>query len=200
MPGLTRSRVRATRRSELTALLAGVFAVVLLLGAACDYDGKVTPPVPGAAIDADAGVDLGVHRLEASSNEIAHAHDIPSPLARTSPRLAGYRLAPQAINRAGRAYPDVIDPRTGAAIPHPGSGLTRVPVSERVPWGAQERGAYIKQWYDQGFDTPPGGWGNYDIHHIRPREYGGTNAFDNLVPVPRSVHQQEFNAWWRDYG
>lgn len=104
-----------------------------------------------------------------------------------------------AVNRAGRAYPDVIDPRTGSAIPHPGSGLHRVPVSERVPWGAQERGAYIKQWYDRGFDTPAGGWSDYDIHHITPREYGGSNAFDNLVPVPRSVHQQEFNAWWRDY-
>ncbi len=38
----------------------------------------------------------------------------------------------------------------------------------------------------------------YDIHHIVPREYGGTNAFENLVPVLRSAHQQ-FNAWWRGY-
>jgi len=72
-------------------------------------------------------------------------------------------------------------------------------VSQRVPWGSSERGAFIKDWYDRGFDTPPGGWADYDIHHIVPREYGGTNAFDNLAPVPRSVHQQEFNAWWSDY-
>jgi hypothetical protein len=75
----------------------------------------------------------------------------------------------------------------------------RVPVAQRVPWGAEERGAFIKEWYDRGFSTPKGGWPDYDIHHIIPREYGGTNAFENLVPVERGVHQNEFNAWWRDY-
>jgi RHS repeat-associated protein len=115
-------------------------------------------------------------------------------------RSGGTGVAPQALlNRAGRLYPNVIDPRTGSAIPHPGPGLSRVPVSERVPWGAQERGKFIKEWYDRGFETPAGGWSQYDIHHIRPREYGGTNAFENLVPLLRTVHQQEFNAWWRAY-
>lgn len=103
------------------------------------------------------------------------------------------------LNRVGRAYPDVIDPRTGSVIPFPGEGLAKVPVSQRAPWGSQERGAFIKQWYDQGFSTPEGGWSGYDIHHIRPREYGGTNDFDNLVPIPRDVHQTLFNSWWRDY-
>jgi hypothetical protein len=74
-----------------------------------------------------------------------------------------------------------------------------VPVADRVPWGAQERGAFIKEWYDRGLSTPEGGWSAYDIHHITPREYGGTNAFDNLVPVLRSVHQNEFNPWWMGY-
>ncbi|MFZ6018219.1 MAG: HNH endonuclease [Chloroflexota bacterium] len=32
-------------------------------------------------------------------------------------------------------------------------------------------------------------WNLYDIHHIIPRQYGGTNAFENLVPVLRDVHQ-----------
>jgi len=43
------------------------------------------------------------------------------------------------------------------------------------------------------------GWEQYDIHHIIPREYGGTNVFDNLVPVLREIHQQELNTWWRGY-
>jgi 5-methylcytosine-specific restriction endonuclease McrA len=42
--------------------------------------------------------------------------------------------------------------------------------------------------------------GPHDIHHIIPREYGGTNDFNNLVPVLRTVHQQEFNPWWMNYG
>ncbi len=104
------------------------------------------------------------------------------------------------LNTAGRAYPKVLDPRTGDPIPAPPSGLSKVPVGDRVPWGAQQRGAYIKEWYDRGYSTPEGGWSQYDIHHIIPREYGGTNDFNNLVPVPRTVHQQEFNPWWMNYG
>jgi len=31
--------------------------------------------------------------------------------------------------------------------------------------------------------------------------YGGTNDLNNLVPVLRTVHQQEeFNRWWMNYG
>jgi len=104
-----------------------------------------------------------------------------------------------ALNSAGQAYPEVLNPGTGEPIPYPGEGLSKVPVGERVPWGAQERGEFIKEWYDRGFSAPDGGWSDYDIHHIVPREYGGTNDFENLVPVERGVHQSEFNAWWRGY-
>ena len=48
--------------------------------------------------------------------------------------------------------------------------------------------------------APEGGWSQYDIHHIIPREYGGTNDFSNLTPVLRSVHQTGFNPWWMGYG
>lgn len=66
-------------------------------------------------------------------------------------------------------------------------------------WGSKDRGAFIKEWYDRGYSTPEGGWSGYDIHHIRPREYGGTNDLDNLVPIPRDVHQEQFTSWWRSY-
>ena len=36
-------------------------------------------------------------------------------------------------------------------------------------------------------------------HHIHPRELGGDNDFDNLVPVLREVHQSEFNEFWRNW-
>lgn len=102
-------------------------------------------------------------------------------------------------NSKGDLYPNLNDPRTGEPIHQPPPGLERVPVEDRVPWGATERGEFIKDWYDRGYDTPPGGWSEYDIHHITPREYGGTNDFDNLVPVPRTDHQQQFNPWWSGY-
>ena len=98
--------------------------------------------------------------------------------------------------RRGSTGPVVRTPRfsilgPGAPIYFPGSGLAKVPVVNRAPWGPKERGAYIKQWYDRGYGTPEGGWSAYDIHHIQPREYGGTNDFDNLVPIPRDVADAE---------
>lgn len=103
------------------------------------------------------------------------------------------------VNGAGKSYPAILDPRTGEPIPFPTGPMKLVPKSERVSWTTDERGAFIAEWYKRGLKTPPGGWKKYDIHHIRPREYGGTNDFDNLVPVERGLHQSEFNAFWRDY-
>lgn len=97
-------------------------------------------------------------------------------------------------------YPEVIDSRTGNRISKPPDGLKIVPEEQRVPWGAQERNQFIKEWYDQGYSMPEGGWAEYDIHHIVPREYGGSNDFWNLVPVRRNIHQQQLNPWWNRYG
>jgi RHS repeat-associated protein len=119
-----------------------------------------------------------------------------NPQARTDPLgLTDYCT----VNAAGQPYPTVVDPRTGNPIPPPPQGLTVVDPADRVKWGQQERYEYIKAWHDLGYPRPTNGWGKYDIHHIIPREYGGTNHFDNLVPVLRQVHQDEFNEWWRNY-
>jgi RHS repeat-associated protein len=114
-------------------------------------------------------------------------------------RGQGGRGTGRPLNQAGVPYPTVIDPRTGQPIPHPGAGLTKVDPSQRGQWGNQERADFIKEWYDRGYATPKGGWSKYDIHHIVPREYGGTNHFNNLVPVPRDIHQKQFNPWWSKY-
>ena len=52
----------------------------------------------------------------------------------------------------------------------------------------------------RGYARPSGGWDQYDIHHILPVKYGGTNDFWNLVPVFRQTHVQEFNSFWRQFG
>ena len=96
-------------------------------------------------------------------------------------------------------YPQVIDPRTGLRIPFPSSVRSIASKAERVAWGAEERAAFISDWYRRGFSTPRGGWGQFDIHHIHPREFGSMNDFWNLVPVERSNHQELFNAFWREF-
>jgi len=93
----------------------------------------------------------------------------------------------------------VTDPRTNQPIPAPPSGLKPTPVQNRVPWGSPERADYIREWYRLGYDTPAEGWSKYDIHHIIPREFGGTNDFANLVPVLRDAHQLLLNVWWMGY-
>ena len=103
-----------------------------------------------------------------------------------------------AIQGILRRYPQIIDPRTGKNIRFPSDIGGRVPLAERVPWGATERSAFIAEWARRGYPEPRGGWKNFDIHHIKPREFGGTNAFENLVPVESRLHEQ-FNAFWRGY-
>ncbi|MFM9258343.1 HNH endonuclease signature motif containing protein [Rhodococcus erythropolis] len=38
----------------------------------------------------------------------------------------------------------------------------------------------------------------WEVHHILPRKYGGTNEFWNLVPLPTSIHAL-FTRWWEFY-
>lgn len=98
-----------------------------------------------------------------------------------------------------RPYPLVIDLKTSQPVSFPTGNLMIVEKNLRVNWGRNERAAFIREWYDAGYTTPQGGWGMYDIHHIRPREYGGTNDFDNLTPVMRNEHQL-FNRFWEQWG
>jgi hypothetical protein len=74
-----------------------------------------------------------------------------------------------------------------------------MPKEQRVAWGRQERGQYISEWISKKYPVPEGDWASYDIHHIHPRELGGNNDFDNLVPVLREVHQSKFNEFWRNW-
>ena len=101
-------------------------------------------------------------------------------------------------NKHDDPYPSVVDPRTGEDIPFPEGELSKVPKDERVEWDGGTRHDYIKEWKDRGYGNLPGDWGDYDIHHIRPREYGGTNDFDNLVPLLREIHKL-FTKWWAGF-
>jgi RHS repeat-associated protein len=105
----------------------------------------------------------------------------------------------QPLNNRGQPYPQMTDPRTGEEVPFPEGELQQIPEADRVVWNNQTRYAFIQEWYQQGYPDPEGGWGNLDIHHILPREYGGTNDFWNLVPLDRGFHQQVVTPWWNSF-
>ena len=82
------------------------------------------------------------------------------------------------VNARGEPYPKATDPRTNKPVPFPEGDLKIVPKESRVEWdspatGFKRRGAYIKEWFDRKLPKLPGSWGDYELHHIWPREYGG---------------------------
>jgi RHS repeat-associated protein len=103
------------------------------------------------------------------------------------------------VNKAGVDYPVVKDVITGKEIEFPEGPLARVPRADRAVWNLKERGRFIAEWHRRGNKTPSGGWEYYDIHHVKPLEFGGTNAFENLAPVERTVEHQRFNRFWEKY-
>ena len=97
----------------------------------------------------------------------------------------------------------------------PDTDGVRIPANERVPWyGKKEiadmyrtndsdilcRSDFIREWNRRGYQTPEGGWDLYEIHHILPREFGGTNDFDNLTPLIKYVHRSIVTPWWNNFG
>jgi len=103
-------------------------------------------------------------------------------------------------NSQGESYPKVADPRTGEPIKFPEGQIKEFPVEDRIDWIAETsrlvRRDFIRQWIRAGFPVPPGGWGDYALHHIRPIQFGGTSDFWNLVPLDPETHQLYTN-WWR---
>ena len=119
------------------------------------------------------------------------------------------------VNSKGVAYPEVKDIRTGQNMVFPEGVGSRVPKDSRVGWYRNQSEAnlyrvndtdilckkdYIDEWYRRGYQTPEGGWDLYEIHHIKPREFGGSAEFENMVPLLKDVHRKVVTPWWNGYG
>ena len=115
-------------------------------------------------------------------------------------------------NKKGVAYPKITDVKTGKLMEFPEGDLEIVPKENRVEWYRNQSLAnvnrtdpimckrdFIEEWYNRGYNTPSGGWELYDIHHIKPRQYGGSNSFDNLTPVQKNTHDT-LDTWWKSFG
>lgn len=96
------------------------------------------------------------------------------------------------FNKKAEKYPtNISSPVTGQSLPYNFSmTMAKVPEANRVVWNASKRAAYAKY---LGVDLT-----DYDVHHIIPREYGGTNDYSNLIPLAVSDHRT-VTSWWVNY-
>lgn len=107
--------------------------------------------------------------------------------------------SPFLTNSRALLYPLIYNEHSRQYMPHPNrADLQQVPVSQRVPWNSTLRGYYIRDYIDT-YGDPRWDWTGLDIHHVVQRQYGGTNDFNNLYPLPREMHQQVVERWWDHY-
>lgn len=100
-------------------------------------------------------------------------------------------------NKIGQNFPEYIDPVSKKDAETPihtdWAKLTSSPT-----WTTQDRYLFIKEFSEKYGNQSADYWNNNQVHHIRPRIYGGTNDFSNLMPVPVQQHQL-ITTWFRNY-
>jgi RHS repeat-associated protein len=108
------------------------------------------------------------------------------------------RLATPArpVNRAGVPYPKQHVQGYGE-VPFPDGPIAPTsPGPMRAQFTQAYRMQYRAWWYGEyGWYPSPD---MYQIHHILPLARGGTNAFENLVPLTGPAHSP-FTSWWVTY-
>lgn len=101
-------------------------------------------------------------------------------------------------NRRATVYPYHYDPYANKVMTEPARADWARTAS--VSWDSNDRYEYIKKYSEL---YPNNGWnwsGNVThTHHVRPRNLGGTNAFDNIIPIPARVHESIVSPWFTGY-
>jgi hypothetical protein len=99
------------------------------------------------------------------------------------------------FNSKGVPYPKM-NVRGYGEVPFPSGPYTTNNTSLRSTFTPEYKAQFKDWWTNQGFDWPEG---NVNIHHIKPLSKGGTNAFENLVPLLQPEEHLPFTTWWRSY-
>jgi len=114
---------------------------------------------------------------------------------------SGAVLASERVqNIKGIPYPNVMVEGYGE-VPFPEGPYTpNNSVTLRPSFTDAHKTAFRAWWEGQGkpWPTAPEGseiW----IHHIKPLSKGGTNIFENLIPLVQPEQHQPFTNWWRSY-
>ncbi len=99
------------------------------------------------------------------------------------------------MNKKAKLYPKYICPVSGKLCVAP--YYANHPKTTPIDWNGRK--TYIN-WFNKTYNNgkDPWDWGDYEIHHIRPRNFGGNNDNANLIPLPKATHLT-FTSWWRNY-
>jgi RHS repeat-associated protein len=104
------------------------------------------------------------------------------------------------INSRGVPYPRVSVSGYGE-VPFPeGPYVPNNSLVLRSSFTTGYKAEFRNWWTEQGrpWPTAPEG-SSINIHHIKPLKFGGTNAFENLVPLVQPLEHQPFTNWWRNF-
>lgn len=104
-------------------------------------------------------------------------------------------------NKKASLYPKIKNDHNRVTMPTPKiADMEIVPKKDRVKWTSTNRKNYKKA-YIKKYGDPKIDWSgdSTEIHHVVPREYGGTNKFENLFPLPVRIHRSTVNTWWKNY-
>lgn len=101
------------------------------------------------------------------------------------------------FNKKAVEYPKYTDSKSGLILAVPATTWTKV--ANPVAWTSNDL-YYYRKYYENAYNGgQPMDWSNLQVHHMKPRAYGGQNSYDNLIPVPTTLHQQTITPWWANY-
>lgn len=99
------------------------------------------------------------------------------------------------LNKKGVPYPVFKDSKSNKVMSEPSSTRWTKKYYPEA-WTTSKRTAYIK-WYESNYGKLS--WTDYEIHHIRPRVYYGSNDYSNLIPLKKGDHRSIVSPWWTNY-
>ena len=104
------------------------------------------------------------------------------------------------VNSKGVAYPKVIVEDFGEVQFPKGPFTPNNSQVLRSQFTPKLKADFKDWWIQQGRSWPNVPEGSaLNIHHIKPLGHGGTNSFDNLVPLIQPQQHQPFTNWWRGF-
>lgn len=97
------------------------------------------------------------------------------------------------LNRKANKYPAEKEVYTKRVPEVPPTNLKKDP-NERE---RHFRDNYIK-WFEKKYPKANVTWSNYEIHHVRPLAYGGSNDISNGIALKPEQHRK-YTTWWVSY-